>query len=297
MNKRTYNLTDTRIKHLRKLWENDPRNSFYWLIQQKGIERYVSATKLKEIAQEQGWTKQVTESSKKRLSNRQKRLIKLNGLMPDKQAKVKAGYSEKSPSTLLKSKTLKNELDQQTEEDLEKLGITRNFLIKTLFNIAFYDINNIIQIRRVACPFCYSKDHQPLIKPSEFTELCNEIEKANYSRSAEDQIAIPQPPKEWYNDTLEPNSDCLNCHGEGVIKEWIEDTDKLDAVGKLVYTGAEQTKTGIRISLFDRVKALEMLCKALRIYEAEPTVNVNATLPTQELAEKYDRIMKAARET
>lgn len=266
MNKRTYNLTETRLLHLRRLWENDPRNSFCWLIEKKGIKRYVKAEELKQIAAEQGWTKQVRatdKTSKETPTIRQKKFIKALGMMSDNQAKKAAGYSDKSPSTTLKkNKIVQKLLKDQADEDLKKLGITREFLIKVLALIVFYDFTNIVQVRRSPCPYCYgNSDTAPTDK-----------------------------------DTSKPNPDCPNCHGEGIVNIHYADTRELDAVGKLIFKGVENTPSGIKVHLFDKEKALDMLCRALRIYDEDDKTKGNTFPCSEELAEKFARIMEASRE-
>ena len=288
-------LSKTRLEKLRRNWENDPRNGYTWLIRENKLVDYVSAAQIKEIANEQGWQKKEFAQPQRYLTNKQKKFIKLQGIVPDKQALEIAGYSKSTAAANVR-KTLLHELKEQADRDLELLDISREQMLKYLASIVFYDVNNIVQIRRVPCPFCYSENGEPLISPYEYYQSVAKINETNATLKPNERIPIPPKPTKWYDSTLPPNKDCPNCHGNGKQQHWQADTRELDAVGKMVFNGVKLTNIGPEIQLFDRNKAWDMLCKALRIYEDTPAqVQVN-NIFTQAMTDRFNKIMQASRE-
>lgn len=114
------------------------------------------------------------------------------------------------------------------ERFIEEAGVTARDVILQWVKIARADPNDIVQVRRIACPNCYGSD-------------------AKYG----------QP----------PNENCFRCGGEGVNQIYIADTRKLEGSAKLLYAGAKKTRHSIEIKLRDQDAALNNLARYLGLFE------------------------------
>ena len=104
-------------------------------------------------------------------------------------------------------------------------------------------------------------------------------------------------PKKFYDNSLPPNPECPMCHGEGEAYLYIPDSRKLGDFAKMMYCGAKTNKDGgIEVVTMDRMKALEWLCKAFRVFEGEPSQTQINVIMGGALSDRYEKIMQASRD-
>ena len=155
-----------------------------------------------------------------------------------------------------------NELQKEASKKAEIKVVD---VLKMWREIATADLNDLVQIRRVACSSCHSTN--------------------------EDTGQAPKP-------------DCSSCRGEGIEHIHIADTRKLKGGAKLLYGGARKTKNGIEVIIRDQNVALTNIAKFLGMFDGRAEVEksddvlfsmIGKTTDPNEAAAIYQQIMRGSR--
>ena len=158
------------------------------------------------------------------------------------QAAVRAGYSPRGADVqggrLLKKPEVARAIGAAIAEQSARTGITADWVLRRLFEIAGADPNELIQHRRVACRACYPD----VVDGPALNSLC------------------------------EPRRDCRQCRGEGVGHVHVSDTTKLSPSAAALYAGVKTTKDGIEIKMHDQMAALEKLGRHLGLFDPKNAV-------------------------
>ncbi|MCM1128968.1 MAG: terminase small subunit [Alistipes senegalensis] len=320
----------------RAFWEKDPRKGYSWLVDE--LKLPVSADGVRKEATRKGWKKQDSndlknvnplkdseknsivrekdnetdkdnradnETDKAKLKDKEEffvreYLVDLNAT----QAAIRAGYTAKSASSvaskLLAKPHIREAVEQQLSERARKLGIDADELLKIWAAIVNFDVNEIVQLRRYCCPYCYGKDHQKQYTPAGLeaeTKRHNKERARRLKDNPEDDIGeFPEYSDAWYDKKKPPVENCPECFGDGMAEIYHADTRTLSATARLVYCGVKDGKDGIEFLLLSKEKALENLAKALGLFR-EPDTNVTFNMVSkEELAMRFEEIRNKARE-
>lgn len=229
-----------------------------------------------------------------RLTDRQQRfvdeyLIDLNAT----QAAIRAGYSKKTADVVgwqLLRKTLVSEAIAEKQQRLQvKTEVTAERVVRELWNIVTADPNEIAELRRTCCRFCWGEDHK-------YQRTGQEIEnaRAEYAIVAEaarnkGESVAPFDEKggAGYDATREPSKDCPECFGEGTMTPFFKDTRNLSPGAKSLYAGIKVGPNGIEIKTHSKDKAMELLGRHLGMFKDKVELEVVGSIADQ---------LKAARE-
>jgi phage terminase small subunit len=81
-------------------------------------------------------------------------------------------------------------------------------------------------------------------------------------------IAYPDPGGGFgFNHTLAPHASCPECHGEGVMRVLVRDSENLSPAGLALYGGVKQTANGLEVKMADQQKAAEIVGKILGAFK------------------------------
>lgn len=138
--------------------------------------------------------------------------------------------------------------------------------------LAKADPNEIVQMRRCCCRYCWGQDGN-----YQRTQRERDRDYREYLRSEQ---ALLEPFEEaggvGYDRTREPNPTCYECFGEGVESLHLADTRDLSPGARALLAGIKQTKDGIEVKFHSKEKALENLAKHLGMLKEQ--VEVTGTL-------------------
>lgn len=184
------------------------------------------------------------------------------------QAAIRAGYSEKyaaqQAQRLLADDRINAAITDAIADCIKRCHITKDMVLLKWWDIANADPNELTQLRRFNCRYCWGDDHEYQWTPKQYERAC--LDAIN-----DDQ---PEPYNlggSFYDRKRPPHPDCPECGGDGTEDVYFADTTKLSPQAKLLYQGVEQTKFGLKINMADQMKALDNVARHLGMFK--DTVN------------------------
>jgi len=220
------------------------------------------------------------------------------------QAAIRAGYSAKSAHILawelLKNPKVRGAIEALASARARRLGIDADELLRMWAAIVNLDMNEISQLRRVCCPFCWSEGHTRQYTPSGLEDAKKKHDRERQRRQkadANDDIGeFPEYTDDWYDKRKPPHEDCPECHGEGRVETFFADTRHLSPAARLVYAGVKEGRDGIEVLTMSKEKASDNLARALGLFkdkEEDPSIKM---VSGDELVQLFDERMRIARE-
>lgn len=184
------------------------------------------------------------------------------------QAAIRAGYSEKyaaqQAQKLLADDRINAAIEDAIADCVKRCHITKDMVLLKWWQIANADYNELTQLRRLNCRYCWGIDHEYQWTPKEYERACekamadNEPEPLNVGGTD-------------YDRNKGANPDCPECSGHGIEHVYFADTTKLSAQAKLLFQGVKETKSGVEVMTADRMKALDNVARHLGMFK--DTVN------------------------
>lgn len=219
------------------------------------------------------------------------------------QAAIRAGYSAKSAGEiayqLLQKPSVREAIETLASARARRLGIDGDELMRLWAAIVTFDANEISQLRRVCCPYCWGADHQRQYTPSSLEAARTKHERERQRRLKADQNddigEFPDYTDAWYDKRKAPHEDCPECHGHGIEEVFFNDTRNLSPAARLVYCGVKVGKEGIEVLMLSKEKAMDNLARALGLFkEKDVEVNINM-VSGDDLHRLYAEKMQQAR--
>lgn len=219
------------------------------------------------------------------------------------QAAIRAGYSAKSAAQtawfLLRKPKVQKAVEALASARARRLGIDADELMRIWSAVVNLDANEISQLRRVCCPYCWGKEHQKQFTPGGLDEAMRQHDKDRARRlsiDAEDIGEFPPYEDAWYDKRKPPAEDCPECHGEGRSETFFADTRYLSPAARLVYCGVKVGRDGIELLTMSKEKAADNLARALGLFkDKDPDVTV-VNISGDELLRTFETKMQQARE-
>lgn len=183
-------------------------------------------------------------------------------------AAIDAGYSSKTARQkaveLLNDPRIDAAINEAIKDRAKRLRIDADSVLYKWWQIVNADPNELTQLRRFNCRYCWGDDHEYQWTPKQYERACLDAQK-------DDQ---PEPYNlggSFYEKKRAPHPDCPECGGDGAEQVYFADTTELSPQAKLLYQGVEQTKFGIKINMADQSKVLENVARHLGMFK--DTVN------------------------
>lgn len=181
-------------------------------------------------------------------------------------AAIAAGYSPNGASErgrlLLKKAEVRARVKEIQAETASRLSITKDMVLREWWAIVQADPNELTQIRRGCCRHCWGDGFMYQWKEGEYQLACDEAIK----------MEKPLPDDSGgmgYNQTRPPHPDCPECYGEGILRTWFADTNKVSDAAKKLFAGVQETQSGIKINMHSKLEALKEIGKLLGFYETK----------------------------
>lgn len=202
-------------------------------------------------------------------------LIDLNAT----QSAIRAGYSERTARKIGQENLTKPDIIAAIQKAMDKRSerteITADMVLQRWWDIATADPNDLVQLRRLCCRYCFGIDHH--------YQWVDEVEyQTRYDtelKQAQEKEREPELPNDLggygFDRMLRPHPKCPKCRGEGVVDIHMEDTKHTTAKGRLLYAGIKTTQAGIEIRTQDQGKALENVARHLGMFTDRLEVNAN----------------------
>jgi phage terminase small subunit len=145
----------------------------------------------------------------------------------------------------------------------ERVQVTGDDVLRRFWMIASADPNELSELRRTCCRYCYGVDHGYQLTDRELSE-----------REAQHRARKNPKPTDVYDDLggggfnprLAPHPECPDCGGEGEAHAFFKDTRHLSEAAKMLYAGVKTTKEGIEVKVLDQQVALQNVAKLLGLY-------------------------------
>lgn len=194
----------------------------------------------------------------------------LNGTL----AAVRAGYAVRTAritaSQLLADPAIKAVVDAALTERLAEVKAEATQVVRHLLEVASADPNDLVQSRRLCCRHCWGKGFGYQRTAGEMARAKAEHQAEALRRQAEEP---PRPMEAFqeaggigYHGLREPNEECPECFGEGVLDVHLTDSRLLRGAARRLYAGVKRTKDGIEVKMRDQDKALELLGRHLGLF-------------------------------
>lgn len=201
-------------------------------------------------------------------------LVDLNG----SKAALRAGYSPKAASQqgsyLLALPKVQARVQMLMDERAQRLNITADVVLHRWWTIHTADANELIQMRRVNCRWCWGEGHAYQWQDHEYELKCEEVLK-------KDGLDAELPDNSGgmgFTPNRPPHPDCPRCSGEGEAVPFIADTRKLSAQARMLYRGVKVTRDGVQVLMADQDKALENVARHIGMLKGEaPVINQTVT--------------------
>lgn len=216
-----------------------------------------------------------------KLTEKQKRfveeyLVDLNAT----QAAIRAGYSPKTANEqgarLLVNVSIQQALQKAMQDREQRTVVTADRVVQELWNIVTADANDIVELRRCCCRYCWGINNRYQLTANEM-----KARKDSYAIEAAKAAAEGKPIAVFdplggigYDATKEPNPVCPECFGVGVTEPFFKDTRKLPPGVKSLYAGVKVTKDGVEVRMHSKDKAMELLGRHLGMFKDKLEVEV-----------------------
>lgn len=176
------------------------------------------------------------------------------------QAAIRAGYSEKTAGAqghdLLKVPEIAARIEERKEELAAIAEVDAAWVLRQWKQIATADANELTQMRRVCCRYCYGFGHQYQWTEAEYLNAVNVA--IDSGKEAPDGMG-----GFGFDINAEPAEDCPECGGLGEELIVMADTRKLTGSARRLYAGVKKTKDGLQILTRDQDAALANISKFL----------------------------------
>lgn len=176
------------------------------------------------------------------------------------QAYIRAGYAQEGAGQaahkLLKSAEIAAAIKERMEELAVAASITPEWVVGQWAKIATADPNALVQVRRTCCRFCHGFGHQYQWTEAEYSKAVDFA--CDNGKEAPDGMG-----GFGFDPNAAPAKDCPECGGQGIADVHVADTRKLRGADRVLYTGAERTRNGIKINMRDKDAAVANLARYL----------------------------------
>lgn len=212
-----------------------------------------------------------------------------------------AGLAPRNAYRIIRRPAVQAAIRAAIEKRCFSLGVDADAMVKLLVDIVACDVGELMPIRHIPCPYCWSEDGAPQMTMERY-----EKEKAQHNRLRLKMLGGPDgedigefPPATAFtfvDPNVAPNADCTVCHGEGQVYTPPPDTSTLSPGARQLYGGYVLTKDGPQVIVRAKEKATEMLAKALGLFAEKEEEKTVEAVSTEQLLRIYNEKMRLARE-
>lgn len=214
------------------------------------------------------------------------------------QAALRAGASPRSAyemgSRWLKKVEVRDAIAIGIAGRIARTEVTADLIVKELAKIAFADATELMAIRRTCCRYCWGGP--------EFLYTETPAERRVRQRKHDHAMALAEQGRgaapDWdstilvgFRRTADPNPECPECCGDGLVSLLLSDTRFVSPEARALFAGAQITRHGIKVSVHDKLRALEMLGQHFGLFDQKGNANAEASVPVAELDAIYENAL------
>lgn len=171
-----------------------------------------------------------------------------------------SGYSQKFARQvayeLLNKPHVKEKISELKLNVCEKLQIKAEEVHAVAASIALHDATKICQMRHMPCRECWPKWYE---EAAEAEREARKLADAMGEEYVADEMDGRRP--EF------PDPDCRECHGDGELQVWFQDTRLLTGFERRAFAAASLGREGYKVDLSDKLKALDICAKLAGLYK------------------------------
>lgn len=195
------------------------------------------------------------------------------------QAAIRAGYSMKTAGAMGHENLTKPEIADailaEDEENQKTIRIGAVEVAQMWSEAATVDRNELTEVRRHCCRYCWGVDHEYHETPKERRVRREDYERLIAATPETDWPAFKELGGVGYNRNQPMNPACPECFGDGEMTVIMKDTRTLSRGARQIFEGVKVTKDGIEIRMMDRGSAIAGLAKSLGM---DKSVNLNLNM-------------------
>ena len=217
-------------------------------------------------------------------------------------AAIRTGYTPLSAHNtgclILKRPEVAKIVEARKEDRLARPRMTVDKLVGEYENMVEADFNELVEFRRVNCRHCWGIGFKFQYNAVEMEERREDYDRQAIQAAAEEKEIAPFDERGGigYLPNKDPNPECPVCAGEGKGEVFFKDTRNLSRRARAIYAGAEVGKDGIKVKGHSKEKAMEVIAKALKLFEDKAVdINVN-TIVEKDLDAMYESKLEKALE-
>lgn len=262
------------------------------------IENQINFTRQTNEGTNDEWTVNPDEYG---LTDMQARFVNEYLIDMDKMAAYKrAGYKSEGETAAAAARRLYRNVsvNQAIRDALDarerRTQITQDDVLKMWWDIATADANQITELRRLCCRYCWGFGHQYQWRDAvEYEEKLAEA-LAKKGKEPNDRGGY------GFDAQLDPNPECPRCNGIGVSRSYFHDTRDLHGAARRLYAGVKEGKFGLEVITRNQDDALKMVAQHLGMLKNKteisgpdggPVQTETTNLSPQEAADAYKKLM------
>lgn len=161
---------------------------------------------------------------------------------------------------LLKREDINRRIDEIRNRVAIKAQYTQEKLFSDALAIATIDKREFMEVRHGACRYCYGVKHQYQWREREYNDAMEDY-AMNGGRKPDKAGGF------GYKALIEPNPDCPDCEGAGIVTERLADSRTYSPAAILAFDGFKPTAHGLELKTVDRAPYLNIISKMLGVAE------------------------------
>lgn len=188
-----------------------------------------------------------------------------------REAILRSGYVGKfamqEACRILNKKAVKAELEKMVESIKIQIQLTTKMVTQDIVNVLAADPRDLYEVKIHSCRHCHGLDFG-------YQRTLGEYNIAKFKADAEGKYFDPMGGI-GYNPHQDPDPDCTECFGRGVLVEEIKDMRTLSPEALSLYMGGKRGKHGLEINMRSKDAARESAARILGLNKE--TLNVKTT--------------------
>lgn len=185
------------------------------------------------------------------------------------QAVIRAGYTQNARSAsvtatrLLAEPNIMELVDAEMARVSQEARVEAADVLRDWLALATADPCKVVKVRRLNCRHCWGEGHAYQWTAQEYAQACDAALDAPTKSKAKPKLPDCSGGL-GYNRAADPNPDCPECGGEGVVDVFCADLDTLTGPERKLIQSVKQTPGGgIEVKLRDQDAALSNLARYL----------------------------------
>lgn len=233
------------------------------------------------------------------------------------QTAMRCGYAPSNArvqaSQILAEPRVQEMLAKAMVERAQRTKLDGDQVISRLAQIARADSRELSELQIGACRYCWGKGNRYQRTPNEMVLHRAEWDAQLREKALKRGVSIEETDEEFddqggvgFNPTLDPNTNCPECFGDGLPRVVLKDTRNLSPEARLLFAGVKQTQHGIQILQHSQTEQLVNLGKHHGLFrdrleltgkDGQPLKAGVVVVPAKALPQDGPRVSKKANAT